>query len=192
MICPQCEAENTFAAARCAACGKPFGPARDQQGESASLASEAASPNVKRFSSPASPGEVLGQPHNLTWLVHLALWGMPLTYIGLLAASAFGLTPSALVMKVVIGGGALWPLRTLLKKEPDNERALVASKFGRIQMAVMLAAELATIPVMLVLPRESWLLMGGIFLFVAFGVHLVVGVVGARRLRGIAQRTRSE
>ncbi|VTU42666.1 MULTISPECIES: hypothetical protein [unclassified Variovorax] len=188
MICPQCEAENTFAAARCTDCGKPFGPSRDNRDEPASRASEVApASNVTRPSSSASPAEVLGQPQNLDWLVRYALWGMPVTYIGLVAASAFGLKPPMLVFKVLLGGGALWPLRALLKKEPSNERALVARKFGRIQMAVMLAAELTMIPFMFVLPAQSWLLVGGIFLLVAFGVHLVVGVIGTRRLRGFAQ-----
>ena len=190
MICPQCEAENTFAAPRCVDCGRTFGPSRDKRVEAASRASEVApASNVKLLGSSASPAEVLGQPQNLNWLGPYALWGMPVTYLGLVAASAFGMKPPMLVFKVLLGGGALWPLRAMLKKEPSNERALVARKFGRIQMAVMLAAELTTIPVMLVLPVQSWLLMGGIFLLVAFGVHLVVGVVGTRRLRGIAQRS---
>ncbi|MDM0117026.1 hypothetical protein QTI66_33420 [Variovorax sp. J22R133] len=142
---------------------------------------------MKRPRPLASPTEALGQTQHLNWIGRYALWGMPITYLGLVAASAFGLKLPMLVLKVLIGGGALWPLRALLKKEPGNVRALMARKFGRIQMGVMLAAELATIPVMLVLPAESWLVVGGIFLVVAFVVHLVVGVIGMRRFKGVAQ-----
>ncbi len=68
----------------------------------------------------------LGQPQNLKGLA--AMRSGPVTHLGSVAASAFGLKPPMLVFKVLLGGGALWPWRALLKKEPSNERALVARK----------------------------------------------------------------
>jgi len=184
MICPHCEAENAFAAARCADCGKPIGPAR----ESASrVAAPAADAKPAARSTSRSPFDQIGQPENLGWLGPWAIWGMPVTYLVLIAAAAFGLKLPMLVMKVILGGGALAPLRALLKKDPHNARALAARQFGRIQMGVMLAAELGTIPFAFFLPAESVLLVGGIILIVALAVHIVVGIVGTRRLRSIAR-----
>lgn len=131
--------------------------------------------------------DLRSRPQSLKWLARYAVWGMPLAYLMLVGLTAFGARLPTVVFKVFVGGGALYALQRLLKKEPHNEYALAARKTGRIQMAVMLLAELVTIPLLFVLPREHWWLAAAIVVIAAFGVHILVGILGSHRLQALAE-----
>lgn len=113
---------------------------------------------------------------------------MPFSYLVLVGLAPLGFKVPTVIFKVFAGGGAMFGLQSLLKKEPDNEYALAARKTSRIQMAVMLMAELIMLPFLLVLPREHWASAAGIVMFAAFGVHIFVGILGSNRLQAIAER----
>lgn len=136
----------------------------------------------------AAPANLRTRPQSLKWLARYAVWGMPLAYLVLVGLAVLGLNVPTVVFKVFVGGGALFGLQSLLKKEPDNEYASGARKTARIQMAVMLLAELITLPFLFVLPREHWASAAGIAVFAAFGVHILVGILGSNRLQAIAER----
>lgn len=59
---------------------------------------------------------------------------------------------------------------------------------GLTAMAVMLLVELITLPLLFVLPREHWSWAAGVVVFAAFGVHILVGILGSHRLQAVAER----
>jgi hypothetical protein len=135
---------------------------------------------------PAPPLEPQTSLRSLVWLGRYASWGMPLAYIVIVALSAIGIKAPAILF--FIGGGALWSLQKLLKKEQAHEYALAARRVVRIQIGLMLGAELLAVVMLFLLPRETWPLITGVGVFGAFALHIIVAILGSHRLGSIADR----